>query len=115
MSRILYSTENVRPWNPETDEYEDLKNAQEESEIQEMIEEGLALELLKGSRGFQVIEKYLSMSIEQLKAKLAVEEDFRKIRRLQEAVKAYTNVLVLVDYKINEGRALSTKRDPDQG
>lgn len=110
----LYSNEEIRVWNPESDQYESLKEAQEENEVTELIEEGRALELLKGSRGFQVIDKYLRMTVEDLKSKLAVEQDFRKLRRLQEAVKAYQNVLLLIDYKINEGRALAEKQDPEE-
>ena len=110
---MLYQGEDIKIWNPESDEYEKLKEAQQEADIQEIIEEGRSLELLKGSRGFQIIERDLVALLEAHKQRLAVEEDFRKIRRLQEAIKAYTNVLALIDYKINEGRALAEKRDPE--
>ena len=49
------------------------------------------------------------------KEKLAYEQDIEKIRRLQEAIKAYQNVLTYVDYKIAEGRALIEKPVPEEG
>ncbi len=108
----LYANEAVPLWNPVTDEYEQVKDKQEVEAIELAVEEGHYLELLKNSAGFQILESYLRLTAEDLKHKLTTETDFRKIRRLQEAVKAYTNVLDFVDYKIHEGRALNQKRTP---
>lgn len=109
----LYSNENPQLWNPETDEYDKVKLVEEENEVLKVIEEGHTLELLKNSSGFKLIETYLLATIEDLKNKLATETDFKKIRRLQEAAKAYSNVLLFMDYKIHEGRALAQQRTPE--
>ena len=109
---MLYINENLELWNPATDEQEKIKLEQEESEVQQVIDEGRALEQLKGTKGFETLKTYLLQTVEDLRMRLTTETDYKKFRRFQEAAKAYNNVLVFVEYKINEGKALAEKRDP---
>lgn len=112
----LYQNENVVLWNPETDKLEEFKLAQEENEIQQGIEEGRSFSQLKQHNGFILLQTYLLTTVEDLKHKLSYETDYKKFRRLQEAVKAYTNVLTFVDFKIQEGLALEqTRQTPSEG
>jgi len=106
---MLYENEKIQLWNPETGE---LSGKEEviDSEVTRIIEEGAALNALKRSSGWQIVENLLSVTCSDLKEKLAYEQDIEKIRRLQEAVKAYQNVLTFVDYKIAEGRALEENK-----
>ena len=106
----LYENEQVRLWNPESGTYEVSPAT---AEVDQLVAEGRSLETLKQSDGWLIVEAILKNSVEDYKQKLSYEEDLNKIRRLQEAIKAYTNVLLFVDSKITEGRALSdTKPDP---
>jgi hypothetical protein len=102
---MLYENEKIQLWNPETGELSGKDEVVEE-EVTRIIEEGLALSTLKGHSGWKIIENLLLATTTDLKDKLAYEQDIEKIRRLQEAIKAYQNVLTFVDYKIAEGKAL---------
>jgi len=107
---VLYENEKVRVWNPTTGE---LDAIEPNAEVDQVVSEGRSLESMKGSEGWRILEAILATSIEDYKQKLAYEEDVNRIRRLQEAVKAYSNVLLFVDSKIAEGRALiDNKPDP---
>jgi len=113
---MLYENEKVRLWNPETGELSS-KDEVIDSEIRRIIEDGYSLIALKNSEGWQLIETLLKTTCSDLKEKLTYEQDLERFRRIQEAVKAYQNVLNLVDYKIAEGRALEEqqKQSPEEG
>lgn len=111
----LYSNERVPLWNPEHDQYELLKLAEEEAAIQQAIEEGHALDILRQSTGFKILEDFLKNSIDNLVGQLKIEQDYKKIRRLQEALKAYHNVLLFVDVKVNDGKALQDQQRTPSG
>ncbi len=114
--KTLYSNENVPFFNLDTDEQEKIKLAQEESEIVKAIEEGRTFSQLKQHSGYILLQSYLVETIQDLKHKLSYETDYKKFRRLQEAVKAYTNVLGFVEFKIHEGLALEqTRQTPEEG
>ena len=106
----LYANEKITLWNANTDEQEVIKLEQEEAEVQQGIEEGRCFSQLKQHNGFHLLQTYLLTTVEDLKHKLSYETDYKKFRRLQEAVKAYTNVLTFVDFKIQEGLALEQTR-----
>jgi hypothetical protein len=113
---MLYENEDIKLWNPETGE---LSGKEEiiDSEVTRVIEESYAVAAMKRSSGWEIIENLLKDTCTDLKEKLAYESDLEKFRRLQEAVKAYQNVLTFVDYKIAEGKALEEqqKQSPDEG
>lgn len=114
--KTLYVNENVTLWNAETDEHEKIKLAQEEAEVVQAIEEGRVLAQLKGHSGYILLQTYLIETIQDCKHKLTLETDYKKFRRLQEAVKAYTNVLGFVEFKVQEGLALEqTRQTPEEG
>ena len=110
----LYENEKIRLWNPETGELDDKKEL-EESEHARIVKEGLDLEALKASEGWKTVAHLLNTTCQDLKEKLAYEQDFAKLRRLQEAVKAYQTVLNFVDYKVAEGRAIQEQQSPEEG
>ena len=112
---MLYVNEKIRMWNPETGQL-DGRDEYEEASLLKIVEEGQALDALKRSPGWVVLEELLKTTCSDLKEKLAYEQDLEKFRRLQEAVKAYQNVLTFVDYKIAEGKALEEKQQaPTEG
>lgn len=113
---MLYANENVKIWNPETNELTD-KSELLDAEMERAIDEGQALAQLKQSRGWIILESLLKETCADLKEKLVAEQDLDKFRRLQEAVKAYQNVISFVDYKISEGLALQEQKtqSPEQG
>lgn len=106
---MLYENENVKIWNPETGEVSG-KDEVADNEVLRIIEEGHAVSAMRSSLGWQIIEGLLKNTCADLKEKLAYESDLDKFRRLQEAVKAYQNVLNFVEYKVNEGRALEEQQ-----
>ena len=107
---MLYENEDIKLWNPETGE---LTGKAEivDGEVTRVIEEAQAVAAMKRSSGWGIIETLLKETCTDLKEKLAYESDIAKFRRLQEAVKAYQNVLTFVDYKIAEGRALEEQKN----
>lgn len=113
---MLYANENIKIWNPETGEMSE-KEEVVDSEVDRVIDEGHALSQLKGSRGWSILSGLLKETCTDLKEKLVIEQDLEKFRRLQEAVKAYQNVMNFVDYKIAEGIALQEQKtqSPEQG
>lgn len=112
---MLYVNENVKLWDAETGSYT-AKDEFDQTELQRIIDDGRALEALKRSPGWSLLEDLLKTTCSDLKEKLAYESDIEKFRRLQEAVKAYQNVLTFVDYKIAEGKALEEKTQaPEEG
>ncbi len=114
--KTLYANESVPFFNLDTDEQEKVKLAQEEAEIVKAIEEGRIFAQLKQHSGYILLQSYLIDTIHDLKNKLTAEVDYKKFRRLQEAVKAYTNVLGFVEFKIHEGLALEqTRQTPEEG
>lgn len=106
---MLYENEEIKLWNPETGALESSHTFEDE-EVNRLIEEGLSLVAMKRSSGWQILEALIKETCTDLKEKLAYESDIEKFRRLQEAVKAYQNVLTFVDYKIAEGKALEEQK-----
>jgi hypothetical protein len=113
---MLYANENIKIWNPETGEMSG-KSEVIDAEVERVIDEGLALAQLKQARGWILLEGLLKDTCADLKEKLTYEQDLDKFRRLQEAVKAYQNVMNFVDYKIAEGLALQEQKtqSPEEG
>lgn len=112
---MLYEHENLKLWMPETGEFTS-KEEVVDNEVVRIIEEGKALEAMVRSDGWKSVENLLKITCTDLKEKLAYEQDLEKIRRLQEAIKAYQNVLTYVDYKIAEGRTLAEQnQSPKEG
>jgi hypothetical protein len=107
---MLYENEQIKVWDPLTGELSG-KDEYENEEVNRIIEEGLLLKSLKVAPGWAILENLLKSTCIDLKEKLAYEQDLEKFRRLQEAVKAYQNVLTFVDYKIAEGRALEEQKN----
>jgi hypothetical protein len=69
----------------------------------ELIREAAAFAQLKGLPGWQILEKFINSTVEGLKDKLLLSKDFDEIRRIQEHVGAYLNVLTYVDAVIAQG------------
>jgi|GEM_PF-2616498 len=113
---MLYANENIKIWNPETGEMSDKEDIID-SETERVIDEGLALSQMTGTRGWIILRGLLTNTCTDLKEKLVIEHDLDKFRRLQEAVKAYQNVMNFVDYKIAEGIALQEQKtqSPEKG
>lgn len=111
---VLYMNESVAPaklWDPETGE-DYGSTAREEQEIEELISQGKQLESLQQAPGWQIVTDFLKLMVSDYMHKLTLETDHKKIRRLQEAIKAYSNVLSFVNYKINEAKAFDKRRTP---
>jgi hypothetical protein len=106
---MLYENEKIKLWDPETNEMSGTDEVIDE-EVRRIIDEGYSLIALKNSNGWQLLENLLKTTCSDLKEKLTYEQDLERFRRLQEAVKAYQNVLNFVDYKIAEGRALEDQQ-----
>lgn len=113
---MLYENEDVKIWNPVTGEMTGKAEILDE-QVLKVIEDAQALEAMKRSAGWVLIEELLSETCSDLKEKLVSENDLERFRRLQEAVKAYQNILSFVEFKIAEGRALEEqqKQSPDEG
>ena len=107
---MLYENEDIKIWNPETGELSGKSEILDE-QVLKAIEDGQALLALKRSTGWQIIEDLLKETCTDLKEKLVSEQDLERFRRIQEAVKAYQNVLTFVDYKIAEGKALEEQKN----
>ena len=80
---MLYVNEKIRMWNPETGQL-DGRDEYEEASLLKIVEEGQALDALKRSPGWVVLEELLKTTCSDLKEKLAYEQDLEKFRRLQE-------------------------------
>lgn len=105
---MLYENEVVPIYNPETGDYGATKELQD-AEAKQAIEEGKALEAMQRSDGWGIVESFLKQAVLRYKEALIIEQDLDKIRRLQEAIKSYQNVLTYVDAKIYEGRSFSER------
>lgn len=118
----LYDNERIRPlYDPETGHTaEEIEREREKSEVDQLIADGKDLEELKKTRGFKLVADFLQLMIGDYRDKLAIEIDYEKLRRLQEAVKCYHNVLSFIDWKINEAevfKGLASRKsetDPSQ-
>lgn len=106
---MLYENEDIKIWNPETGELSGKSEILDE-QVQKAIDEAQALSAMKRSTGWSIIEDLLKETCSDLKEKLVSENDLERFRRIQEAVKAYQNVLTFVDYKIAEGKALEEQK-----
>lgn len=80
---------------------EEEKRALQVAEFQRA--EADALSSLKVHPGWKILEKYLNESIDKHTEDLVLSEDVNKMLRLQEYIKAHSNVLAYVDAKILEG------------
>lgn len=75
-----------------------------EVEEQEALDTAEALQSMRDSAGFKVIEKFLTEQVNQLKDSLPyVTGDTGKVYRMQEAIKCYQNVLDYLDHNIRVG------------
>jgi hypothetical protein len=111
---MLYENEEVelpRKYDPETgnDVLSDLRG---KDAYEEAIEAGEKMASLKSHAGWQVLEKELQATISRYSEILFEELDPGKIRRIQEAAKAYRSVLMFVTDKIQE--AEFARRQLDQ-
>jgi len=106
---MLYENEDIKIWNPETGELSGKSEILDE-QVQKAIDDAQALDAMKRSTGWSIIESLLKETCSDLKEKLVSENDLERFRRIQEAVKAYQNVLTFVDYKIAEGKALEEQK-----
>lgn len=107
---MLYENEDIKIWNPETGELSGKSEILDE-QVLKAIDDGQALLAMKRSIGWQIVEDLLKETCADLKEKLVSEQDLERFRRIQEAVKAYQNVLTFVDYKIAEGKALEEQKN----
>lgn len=92
---VLYENE---VYNPEVGQYERL----EQQEVDKAIQDGEAIQAMKQTEGWKLIEEFLKGAIEKYKSLLLYEQDLEKIRRLQEAIKSYSNVFHFVEAKEQE-------------
>ena len=72
------------------------------ADIELLISEGQALQQMKLGKGWKILASFIEMAIESSKEKLLEETRYDEIRRLQEYVKAYSNVLGFVESRIAE-------------
>lgn len=107
---MLYENEDIKIWNPETGELSGKSEVLDEQMLK-AIEDGHAIRAMKRSAGWLIVEELLKETCTDLKEKLVSEQDLERFRRIQEAVKAYQNVLNFVDYKIAEGMALEEQKN----
>lgn len=96
-------------------EFQDYHVKKEEEEIKQIVEEGKTLEAMKKGDGWKFVATFITDAVDAYKEKMTYEVDFEKIKRMQEAVKAYRNVEAYIDYKINEAKGLETKKTPNRG
>lgn len=113
---MLYENEKVRVYNPVVGDYEQVQTKpQPLEEVRIFIEEGNQLAALKQLPGWKQVENFVNESVDYFKVKLINSTDTDQIRRLQEAIKAYLNILHFVDQKINEAKSFDINRTPDDG
>ena len=75
-----------------------------EMEAEEAILKAEALQSMRGSTGFKIIEQFLTEQVTQIKGSLPyITHDKEKLFRLQEACKCYQNVLDFMDQEIRKG------------
>lgn len=113
---MLYANEDVKMWDAETGGYvEDSFDKAEEAELKSGIADGRALQSMKTTAGWKLVNTFLTDAVDGYKNKLAFEDDFKKIRRLQETIKAHNNILVFVDWSIQQGKKFENKQTPTKG
>ena len=99
----LYENELI--YDPITGEETDVaQERREKAELDEVINESQKFQTLQRSRGWKLLTKWLNEVIEQYKEMLVHEQDEKKIVRLQEAIKCYSNVQAFVDFRVREGK-----------
>jgi hypothetical protein len=69
----------------------------------DLLREAVAFGQMKSLPGWQYLEKFINSVVESHKEKLLLSKDFDEIRRIQEHVGAYLNVLTYVDALIAQG------------
>jgi hypothetical protein len=111
----LYANEEIQVnlYDPETGEYLDGTGlTPEEEEIRSFIANGKVMERLKRHAGWKLLTDFMKANVSKYKEGLVNETDFEKVKRMQEAVKAYENVMTYVDAIINESKGLEQQTDP---
>ena len=108
---MLYANEKVPIWNPDTGE---SAKTEEElallAEFSKRIHDGKTLLNFKRSKGWKLMTGFLTSQIDDYKNKLALEPDLNKLRRYQEAVKAYSNVMNFIDWAIQDSKDLQEQQ-----
>jgi hypothetical protein len=114
---MLYENEDItRPYDPETgQEVDEALVKRSETEGQEVIEIGKQLQAMKNTAGWKLVEEFLTANTSKYTNLLISEQDEKKIFRLQEAVKSYSNVLNVVEQAIFEANSLEQNRTLHQG
>jgi hypothetical protein len=100
-------------YDPETGEEEQSSLLdKEELYIAEAVKKGEELEILRKSQGYKLLESWLKSQIDQYTEALVWERDEKKVYRLQEAIKCYSNIAEVIDNSIREAQILKeTQRD----
>ncbi len=111
----LYANEEIRPYDFETGETEEAwKDQREEDQIKAEISAGKSLENMKGTEGWGLVETFLTDHIVKYRDLLVGSTDFDQVKRLQEAIKAYSNVMVFVEHHIFTARNLQQRAPETQ-
>lgn len=71
-------------------------------EAEQLLARAEALTQMKSTAGWGVVKEFISSQIESHTRKLIIESDFKEVRRLQEYVKALSNVEEYVELTISE-------------
>ena len=109
----LYAGEDIGIWDADTGQIlKETFEDKQEAEAAILIEQSELLTSMKKSPGWDLLNKYLIVCIDSHKEKLAYSTDFEQVRRLQEATKAYKNVLAFVDRKIHECLSFKNQKAP---
>ena len=92
-----------------------------------LVREAVALSAMSQTAGWKVVERFLNDCIASHHGNLLEAKDLDEVRRLQERVKAYANVLSYVEVVVREGEeaqaaakesletAPEDEEDPDPG
>lgn len=112
---MLYEGETVERWDPETGEdYKEYADTKEKAEIAAFRRKAEDLKSLKQTPGWSLLTEFLNESVDAYKEAIASEDNFEKIVRLQEAIKAYRNVEAYVDWTINEAKKFDNNQAPSE-
>lgn len=118
----IYEGEVIPMHDPLTGQETDVaQSRRQEAEQDELIVQSQRIETLMRSRGWKVVDKWLGDQVIFLNEKLIVEENLNIVVRLQEAIKAYSNVQRFVTDSVREGkdfldrkRALEDQANPKE-
>jgi hypothetical protein len=109
---MLYENETInKPYDPETGQETDgVLVDRTENATKEVIQIGRDLQSMKNTTGWKLVEEFLAANVSKYTTLLINEQDEKKIYRLQEAVKGYSNVLNAVEQAIFEAKSLEHER-----